>query len=668
MTLSNKAKNYIKKHHSSKSAAEIADTLNLDASDVQAYIDEIAEPLPLKKKVLFYTITLSIPILFFVILEIALRSVNYLGNTELFIDPKIPTASYYMPNPNFTARYFFYTKTLPNPSQDVFLQKKPKNGYRIFAMGGSSAAGYPYGFNGTFSRVVDDILSDALPDQNVEVINVATSAISTYTLYDQVDEILEMQPDAIMIYAGHNEFYGALGVGSNENLGGFPGFVRFYLKLQRFKTFLFLREMIVNSGQWLSGFLSGNNETASGTLMERIIRDQSIELNGPEYDLAMAQFKSNMEAIIQKFEAKDIPVYLSTIGSNVKDQSPFVSIDDSKNPAAQTIYDEAQALYESGDTLGAKQQFVYAKDLDGLKFRAPSEINQIIEALPNEFQNVELVYTHENFEQASPDGIIGHNLMLEHLHPNQTGYFIMGKSFAAKLLTDLSKQGLASNQKLNWGRYFDEMHLTDIDKGIVGHRLRTLKQGFPFVVDEDIKPYQFGYKPTGVIDSLAYSVVHKRLRWDVAKVEAADYYIDHQQTNKALEEYRGLIRNQPWNDSPYIYAARLYLDQNKFEKAEPLLLKAYSIAPKEAFTTKMLGAIELTKGNIERAIELLEASRALNPKDPQMLYNLSGAYGKNGDFQKALEIAHLVSAENPKFPGIQQWKKQLITIINSRKK
>jgi tetratricopeptide (TPR) repeat protein len=668
MALSNKAKGYIKKHSSSKKASEIADTLNLDTSDVQAYMDEITVPLPPKKKILFYTITFSIPILFFVMVEVVLRSVNYLGNTELFIDPKIPTDSYYIPNPNFTARYFFYTKTLPNPSQDVFLQKKPENGYRIFAMGGSSAAGYPYGFNGTFSRVVHDVLSDALPGRKVEVVNVATSAISTYTLYDQVDEILEMQPDAIMIYAGHNEFYGALGVGSNETLGGFPAFVRFYLELQRFKTFLFLREMMVNSGQWLSGLLSGNDDVATGTLMERIIRDQSIELNGPEYELAMAQFKSNMEAIIQKFEAHHIPVYLSTIGSNVKDQRPFVSIDDAKNPPAQKIYDKAKALYEKGDTLGAKKQFVYAKDLDGLKFRAPSEINRIIEDLPNEFPNVELVRTHEEFERASPDGIIGHNLMLEHLHPNQKGYFIMGKSFASKILSDLPKQDFSGNQKLNWDHYFNEMHLTEIDKGIVSHRLRTLKQGFPFVVGGDIKPYQFGYKPTGVIDSLAFSVVHKHLRWDVAKVNAADYYISHGQTHKALEEYRGLIRNQPWNDSPYIFAARIYLDQNKFEKAEPLLRKAYSLAPNEAFTTKMLGAIELNKGNIEPAIELLEASRALNPKDPQMLYNLSGAYGKNGDYQKALDIAQLVSAEKPDFPGIRQWQNQLINIINSRKK
>ncbi len=666
MSLTNKAKAYIRKHYEKKSAAEIAEKLNQDKEDVQAYIDEISEPLSVKKKAAFYAITLSIPVLFFIILEVVLRGVDYMGNTDLFIDPNIPQDEYLMPNPNFAARYFFYTKTIPNPSSDVFLQQKPENGFRVFAMGGSSAAGYPYGYNGTFSRVVRDILSDAMPEQKVEVVNVATSAISTYTLFDQVDEILEQQPDAIMIYAGHNEFYGALGVGSNENLGAFPGFVRFYLKLQRFKTFMLLREMIVNSGQWIASTLS-DEEPATGTLMERIISDQSIELNGPEYELAMIQFRSNMEAIIEKFADEDVPVYLSTIASNVKDQPPFVSIDEDQNPPADEIYREASTLYQNGDTAAAKVQFEYAKDLDGLKFRAPSDINNIINSLSETYTNTTLVPVHADFEMASPDGIIGNSLMLEHLHPNQEGYFLMGRNFAETLLGDLTEQGLASTEDLNQETYFEKMHISDFDNRIVHHRLRTLKQGFPFVIDGRGTPYQFSYEPDGMVDSLAFGVVHKNVRWDAAKVELGNYYKNQGMIDKALQEYKGLIRNQPWNDSPYVYAARMLINQNDYTAAEPYLRKAYELAPREAFITKMLGSIELNKGNAEGAIRFLEESRQINPKDPQMLYNLSGAYGTNREFEKALEIANRVIELNPDYPGIQQWKQQLERIINSRR-
>jgi tetratricopeptide (TPR) repeat protein len=623
-----------------------------------------AKELSTQKKVLFYAITFSIPVLFFVILEVSLRAGNYRGNTELFIDPQIPTNEYLIPNPNFSARYFFYTNTIPNPSTDVFLREKPENGLRIFAMGGSSAAGYPYGFNGTYSRVVNDILTDALPDQEVEIVNVGISAISSYTLYDQVDEILEQEPDAIMIYAGHNEFYGALGVGSNENLGGFPGFVRFYLKLQRFKTFLLVRTVIVESGKWISENIMGNEIDETGTLMERIINSRSIELESPKYELAMKQFDSNLSAIIERFEAEDIPVYVGSVASNLKDHSPFVNITDGDFPPAKDVYEEAQTAYDSGDMNTALEKFIYAKDLDGLKFRAPTEINTIIKSAVDEFDNTFYVPTEEALTRYTRDGIIGNDLMLEHLHPNQQGYFLIGRTFAETLLRDMGL--IEENESVNLNEYKDRMYFTEFDHQVAWHRVATLKQGFPFVLDGTQQYYQRGYQYKSTADSLAFETVHRNKRWDESKVELAQYYEQTGQSDKAVMEYRGLIRNQPWNDSPYVFAARIFLDKNQFAEAEPLLKRAYEINPEDAFITKMLGAINLNKGNTQRAIQLLEVSRSLQPGDVQMLYNLSGAYGTNQEFERALEIAEEAIRLNPNFPGLQGWRQQLLQIINQR--
>lgn len=98
--------------------------------------------------------------------------------------------------------------------------------------------------------------------------------------------------------------------------------------------------------------------------------------------------------------------------------------------------------------------------------------------------------------------------------------------------------------------------------------------------------------------------------------------------------------------------------------AEPLLRKAYAINPRDAFITKMLGAIEVQQGNAKEGIRFLEESRRLNPSDPQMLYNLSGAYGIDKQFGKALEIAQKVRQVNPRFPGNEAWIQQLQTILN----
>ena len=293
-------------------------------------------------------------------------------------------------------------------------------------------------------------------------------------------------------------------------------------------------------------------------------------------------------------------------------------------------------------------------------------INEIIEELSGEFDNVRLVDTHAALEGQSDDGIIGKNLMLEHLHPNQTGYYWMGRTFAEHMLKDLSRSEMIKQQPTDLSSYFEEMHITELDDRIVYHRLRTLEQGFPFVLDSKTDPYQFSYEPADVLDSLAFGVVHKNTRWDAAKVELARHYQNQGEAQKALKEYYSLIRNQPWNDSPYVYAARVYLEQNDFTNAEPLLEKAYELDPNDAFITKMLGAINLNQGQTEAAIRYLEESRAVNPNDPQMLYNLSGAYGTNQEFEKALKTANQVLELNPNYPGIQQWKAQLTRIINSR--
>ena len=644
-----------------------------------------------ERTALFYGITAAIPLIFFLLLETGLRWGNYMGDLALFSDPGIGNNEYYLPNPNFAARYFFYTKTVPSPSIDVFKQEKTSDTYRVFAMGGSSAAGYPYGFNGTYSRVVKDILQDRMPDKQVEVVNVGISAISSYTLYDQVDEILQQEPDAILIYAGHNEFYGALGVGSNENLGGFPWFVRGYLKLQQYKTFLLLRNAIVGAGKWTASPFGAQEVNPNATLMERIINSRSIALDGPKHQLAMHQFDSNLSAILDAFTQQGVPVWLGSLASNYKDQAPFVDVPDALDaqeqplPLASTIFQEGQSLLVNGDADAAQTRFAYAKDLDGLKFRAPESINQIIRNKADAYEQVHYVPVYERFVEYSPNGIIGNELMLEHLHPNAKGYFLMGASFAQAMLESdrlndliipsISETSTSSNPDNNrqmdsalLGQelkpYEERMYLSEFDHRVAYHRVRTLKQGFPFVLSNTNRPYQQGYTPTGPADSLAFLAVHASKSWDEAKVELGGMYERTDQPEKAFLEYMGLIRNQPWNDSPYVFAARVRLNQNNFDAAEPLLEQAYSIQPKDAYTTKMLGAIMVQKGDLQRGITLLLASRSLSPRDPQMLYNLSGAYGLNKNYQQAMEIAEEVIAINPNFPGIQQWKSQLQRALN----
>ena len=90
--------------------------------------------------------------------------------------------------------------------QRRFLAAKPADGFRVFVVGGSSAAGVPYGPDYAFSGWLQQLLQGALPDRRVEVVNAAFSGYATRRVLTVVREIARYQPDLLIVYAGHNEF------------------------------------------------------------------------------------------------------------------------------------------------------------------------------------------------------------------------------------------------------------------------------------------------------------------------------------------------------------------------------------------------------------------------------------------------------------------------------
>lgn len=230
-----------------------------------------------------------------------LKLIHYGSNLNLFIPTPEDVGAYYMCNRDVGKRYFFMQFTIPNPFKDLFLREKPENGYRIFVLGGSTAAGFPYANNLTFSHILCHLLQDAYPEKQIEVVNLGMAAICSYTLHDFMDEVLNQNPDAILIYAGHNEFYGALGVASIEFLGQNPRVVRTYLKLTQFRTFLFIRNIIGQIKKRFNKIKYNRDEVEpTATLMERIVSEQTIPLGSPLYQKGMNQFQQNLDAILKK--------------------------------------------------------------------------------------------------------------------------------------------------------------------------------------------------------------------------------------------------------------------------------------------------------------------------------------------------------------------------------
>ena len=429
MSLSSEQKKYIEKNRSRLSAQKIARNLHIEVDVVKKHLRYCSTQQDKQKKRLFTIILLLIPVIFFVSLELILNVVDYGGNLDLFIAGEGEYSSYKICNQQVGFRYFYKQESAPAPPLDLFLKDKPENCYRIFVLGGSTAAGYPYGNNLMFTRILQKRLADLFPERKIEMVNTAMAAISSYTFVDYIDEILAHKPDALLIYAGHNEFYGALGVASSESIGKYRSVILLYLKLKNFKIFLLLRK-IVNGIVGGIGKIFGNESTEipTATLMERLVADQKIPFGSSLYGRGKKQFRENLRFVLEKAKQAGLPVLVSELVSNVRDQKPFISVTTNDYPPASAVYTVALNQENQGNYDIARKKYYQAKDLDALRFRASEEFNEIIQELCKQYGMI-TVPMKEAFEKESENALIGNNLMLEHLHPNLKGYFVMADAF-----------------------------------------------------------------------------------------------------------------------------------------------------------------------------------------------------------------------------------------------
>ncbi|KAA3613543.1 MAG: hypothetical protein D8M58_16810 [Calditrichaeota bacterium] len=606
------------------------------------------------KKPLFKIVSLLLPFLFLTLLEVGLRVFNYGGNLDLFISKSGEYSAYETCNPAVARRYFVKEKRLPAPSQDIFLKVKPKNGYRIFVLGGSSAAGYPYGENVMFSRILHRRLTNTFPDKMIEVVNTAMPAINSYAMLDFVDEILDNEPDAILIYGGHNEFYGALGIGSSESLGKSPSIINWILKFQQMKTIRLMRNILNNL---FSLFSSEKQIIPNSTLMERMVEEQSIYFQSDIYKAGINQFRTNLADIIQKAKDAKVKILLSELVSNIGHQKPFVSQRGKYN--ADSTFALAQDFEKEGNFSKAKELFFKAKDYDMLRFRAPEEFNTIIQGLAA-LNEIPVVPLKQFYSENSRNGITGNNLMLEHLHPNFKGYVLMAEAF---IITMRNNNFISSKWPV-----INKVHknlkpgITKLDSSLAALKINILKGGWPFKKRSTVNTVLANYKAKNRIDTLAFRVWKESgYTLERGHVDLAIYYSKQNNFEAAFNEYNALTQITPYNSSPYIKAAEMLIKLNRFNEAG-IFLKTSLKYENSFYANKWLGQILLGQTKNTEGLKYLQVAYKKNNRDSQLLYNLGGAYYLNKEYALALEKIEELEKISTNFPRLSVLKSRIIEL------
>jgi tetratricopeptide (TPR) repeat protein len=659
-------------------------------------------------------VVLAVPWLALLMLELALRLAGYGSSYPLFV-PYPPHPEYLFANQEVAKRYFPAGPFTPTPELDFFRARKEPRTFRIVVQGESSAQGFPYGHGGAPSRMLRQRLQATFPDRRIEVINTALTAVNSYTLLDQANEIVDQHPDAVLIYTGHNEYYGVFGAASAQSLGHWRPLIEAYLALRRLRSV----QLLANAMSAVAGAARTRDALeAPRTVMELMAGEQRIPLGSRRYAQGLAQFRANLGELLSRYRARGVPVFIGTVASNERDQPPLVSglAPHSDSAAWWRSYRAALAALQRGDSSAAERAletavrvdstaadgfyalarlrdargdyararglYRAAKDRDELRFRAPEAINQTIRDEAARHGAV-VVETEAALERAAPGGIVGRTLMLEHLHPNIDGYFLIADTFYEALR---AKQMIGPwTAPVPADRARREILVTPVDSLVAALRTDRLRSGWPFQPrGVTLTPIVDTLRPTTIVEQLAQAVVRGTLAWAIAMEQLRAYYERAGDYDRAIHVALAMAQEYDYSPQPYMDAGRLAILRHRYDEALRYV-RAATERRETASSVQLVGLLLLRLGDhdaampyLRRAAALapgdrrmsvaltaaealpdLERTRAHAPRDTSALYNLAVAYALTQQYEKSREVLAALRRVAPGHAGARELLRRL---------
>jgi tetratricopeptide (TPR) repeat protein len=597
---------------------------------------------------LFGLVIALVPFLVLGTLELGLRLFGNTPDLSLFSIERVGGREYYLMNPAVKNRYFSRVEFTPTTSADYFPVRKDAGTFRIFCLGGSTTVGFPYGYAGSFPFLLRQRLERLFPDRTIEVINLGMTATNSFTALDIAGELPAYQPDAVLVYDGHNEFYGALGIASRDAVAGSRWVTLLYLKVIHSRLFLALRNLYAG----LRAERTPGNPAQSGTMMERMARGQEIPLGSPVYTDGMTIFRANVHALVEVCRDHHIPVILGTQASNLRDLPPFIS---GTMPAhsPETNASAAFAAARHLDSLGrfdeARAMYVRARDLDQLRFRSSSDLNTIIRSQAG--PGVGIADCEEAFAAASRDNITGSDLVLEHVHPTERGYALLARTYAqamraAELIVPEREWG--RRDTLDESALERDLRLTELDTRAAEHRIAVLTSQWPFTPSPHTIP---GAATTDDIGRIVARMTNAEITWEEAHVAAAAIYRQRQDNVNLEREYLTLIRVLPANVSAWLLISDLYLRTGDQARAASMLQR--SLRAETTFAAlQALGQLTLQAGRPDSARSWLRSARALAPNADARIKTdvlIAQSWVRSGDSAAARLLLEQVLQQRPGF-------------------
>jgi tetratricopeptide (TPR) repeat protein len=440
-----------------------------------------------KKRIWMFRLILIflVPAFILGVFELALKAAGYGYPTSFFIKSVIGDKDFLIPNYQFSHR-FFPPKLARTPVPFRMPAEKSAGTYRIFVFGESAALGVPDASYG-FSRHLEVLLQQRYPGTEFEVVCTAMTAINSHSILPVARECSSLDGDLWVVYMGNNEMVGPFGAGTIFG-GKAPALalVRTGLALKNTRLGQFMASLAAKPG---SKSDMPTHWTGIGMFRKNLLRHDD---RGKRR--AYINFEGNLNDILKSGKKAGVPVILSTVGSNLKDCSPFASLhredlDTSSKSQWDRLFKEGMRLEKTGQyeaaltqysqaaaidseyaelhfrmgtcqlALGrsgpARQAFAMARDYDALAVRADSRINRIVmDAARKADGQVIGVDAEEALAAQAARGIPGQDFFYEHVHLTVEGNFALARIIADQVRT-LLPAGILESETANWLEYED---------------------------------------------------------------------------------------------------------------------------------------------------------------------------------------------------------------------
>lgn len=329
-----------------------------------------------------------------------------------------------------------------------FPLERPPGGLRIFVLGASAAAGWPYHLGDTnLSALLERKLRQLQPDRPIEVINMAAGTYGSHRVGLILEEVVRYHPDAIFLYNGNNEFL--------ENLVFRPRTPP--APWDRSAALRVVYRAVASLTTPLPTF-----DVAGYGLEDQVWNQLSFAFaqasryreDPRQFELLQEHYRYNVEAAIRTAGGAGVPLFLVTCPVNLKDWLPNVSrhrpglsapelarwterfregylasergdFASAVAPlrAAIAIDDEyaeahfllAQALRRTGRLSEARAGYVRALERDAFPFRELPEFQAILREVAAA-RGVPLVDIVAPLDAAAGDGIPGFDTFIDYVH------------------------------------------------------------------------------------------------------------------------------------------------------------------------------------------------------------------------------------------------------------